>query len=237
MQQSSPYGQPQVQMPQPGQPFPPQAEAQPRAYHHHHQHAMPMSAAIIDNRYCIGAPTQLILQEQYSFSGDDFTAYDHSGRLWFKIDAAAFSWSQRRTLIDCYGMPVACISRKHMSLHGTWNLYRGDGSQLLCTIKPPIMSLRPKIKVYLGGRDDGEPEYVAYGNFLAKKFQICKVVGGQEVVVAEAQKESSFASFSSYFNSSNGIHRYFLTIQPNVDAAFIVALCATIDEIFHDQKQ
>jgi hypothetical protein len=40
--------------------------------------------AIIDAMYCVPHPVTLTLREEVSFSGDDFTAFDSSGRLWFK---------------------------------------------------------------------------------------------------------------------------------------------------------
>jgi hypothetical protein len=43
---------------------------------------------------------------------------------------------------------------------------------------------------------------------------------------------------SSYPRSQlTNAQKYFLIIEPGVDAAFITALATLVDEIFHDQQQ
>jgi hypothetical protein len=38
-------------------------------------------------------------------------------------------------------------------------------------------------------------------------------------------------------NKLTGAQKYFVAIEPNVDAAFVVALATLCDEIFHDQPR
>jgi hypothetical protein len=40
-----------------------------------------------------------------------------------------------------------------------------------------------------------------------------------------------------YRSKLTGAQKYFVTIEPHVDAAFVVALATLCDEIFHDQPR
>lgn len=69
------------------------------------------------------------------------------------------------------------------------------------------------------------------------KHMFTAVPAGADRVIARVEKESRFASSTAFLmNAMTDAQKYFVHIEPGVDAAFIVALATLCDEIFHDQK-
>jgi hypothetical protein len=62
--------------------------------------------------------------------------------------------------------------------------------------------------------------------FSAKKFVFSrKLPGGREAEVARVEREGRFASTAAFVSAAlTDAHRYYLTIQPGYDVAFVVAL-------------
>jgi hypothetical protein len=85
-----------------------------------------------------------------------------------------------------------------------------------------------------------EADFEARGNFGGRSFEVVYKggpSGGSERVVAAVKKESSYANTDSYIrNKILDKQTYFLTVQPGVDVAFMVALATLIDEMVHDNK-
>eukprot|EP00158_Paraphelidium_tribonemae_P004438 Partr_v1_DN26755_c1_g1_i4_m8937 putative Pfam:DUF567 len=194
---------------------------------------------VIEQTYCSPAQMTLVVEEKMSFSGDDFSAYDTNGRLWFKMDSKAFSFNSRRTLVDVTGKPVLTLSRKAFSMSGKWNLFRGasdDKSAQILSIEPKLFSLSPSIKIYLND-GDREPDFFCKGDFRAKRFQVLHRYNGQDIQIAEISKESKFSSMSAFVKSQySDKNKYFLNIVQGADTALIVALCVVVDELCHDQQ-
>jgi hypothetical protein len=61
------------------------------------------------------------------------------------------------------------------------------------------------------------------------------VAAGSDRVIGHVKKQSTFSSGAAFF--SNAIadkQTYFITIEPNVDAALLVSLAVLADEMWHD---
>jgi uncharacterized protein YxjI len=156
------------------------------------------------------------------------------------MDASAFSLSQRRVLVDATGRPVLSMARKIMSMHKKWYMYRGGSTNgtRVATIEPKLLTLSPNINVYL---NDGDkiPDFKIRGDFLARNFDVYQLGTGGcgERLVASVRKQSRFQSISSYIKqSSYNKQTYNVTLQPGVDAAFVVGLCVAVDEHYRDDN-
>ncbi|KAF8061132.1 LURP-related protein [Scenedesmus sp. PABB004] len=196
------------------------------------------AAAVVSPHFAAPVQTTLVLAEQFgTFRNDNFNITDAAGRHVFTLAAAAFSVGGKRQLLDAGGAPLLCIERKLLSLHGTWVLTRpGDGARL-AEVKPSLASLTPSVKVYLND-GDSEPDFVIKGDFRGKRFTIAhRQPGRGEAVVASVARESRFASTTALLMSMvTDANRYFVTIEPGVDGAFIAALATLCDEIFNDRE-
>ncbi|WIA19859.1 hypothetical protein OEZ85_005762 [Tetradesmus obliquus] len=191
---------------------------------------------VVSPQFCMPQQTVLVMQEQAGFKSDDFTITDATGRPIFKLSAAVCSIGNKRQLLDAYGTPLLHMERKMMSLHGTWLLLRPSDGAKLAELKSSLMSLTPSIKVYLNDGDK-EPDYVIKGDFRSKRFSICQRTHGSDVPIAQVQKESRFANSTAFLMSMvTDAQKYFVTIEPGVDAAFVVALATLCDEIYNDKE-
>eukprot|EP00877_Chromochloris_zofingiensis_P005100 jgi/Chrzof1/14591/Cz09g08190.t1 len=213
------------------------------AGHHGHQAVPGGQVVVVGPQYCSPQKTVLVLQEQFGMMrDDDFHVTDTQGRTYFMLNANKFSLGQKRVLMDAYGQPCVGMEQKMLTLHGTWLMYRGasfDSVSKVAEIKPAMMSLTPSVKVFLNDGDK-EADFTVKGDFRAKRFEIRQRLGvpaGADRVIARVEKESRFASSTAFLmNAMTDAQKYFVHIEPGVDAAFIVALATLCDEIFHDQK-
>lgn len=178
------------------------------------------------------------MQEQFGmFRNDDFNITDTSGRPFFRLAAAAFSVGGRRQLLDANNMPLLNMEKKMLSFRGRWFMTRADTGARVAELKPALMSLTPSITVYLND-GDREPDFEIKGDFRSKRFSISQRVPGRgEVQIASVERESRFASGTAFMMSVvTDAQKYFLTIEPGVDAAFVTALATLCDEIFNDKS-
>lgn len=194
--------------------------------------------AVLDPIFCSPGPVVLKAQENLaSLSGDSFTVTGEDGRVWFKVDAKMFSMREKKVIVDAGGRPVAGLKKKLVSLKPALQLYRGgDFAQPVATIKQKLLTLKPSVVVTLEGQE--EAAYKAKGNFLAKKFEVYALAGGQEREIAKIHKESRFSSATAFAKAMmTDKQAYFIEAAPGADVAFLAALCVAIDEIFQEKKE
>ncbi|KAL4425148.1 hypothetical protein ABPG77_008253 [Micractinium sp. CCAP 211/92] len=199
------------------------------------QPAVPL--AVLDPAFCAQAPLVLKAQENLaSLSGDSFTVTGEDGRVWYKVDAKMFSMREKKAIVDASGRPVAGLKKKLVALKPTLQLFRGgDFEHPVATIRQKMMTIKPSVVVTLEGQE--EASYKAKGNFLAKKFEVLAVAGGQEREIAKIHKESRFSSTTAFAKAMmTDKQAYFIEVAPGADVAFLVALCVAIDEIFQEKK-
>ena len=110
----------------------------------------------------------------------------------------------------------------------------GNEAARICEVQPKTLTMSPYVRVFMNDGDKQE-DYYCKGNFLAKKFEIYQKLPGTDKLLASVKKESSYANASSYINNKMfNAQSYFITIKPGVDAAFVVAIAALMDEIYRD---
>uniref|UniRef100_A0A383VRU5 Tubby C-terminal domain-containing protein n=1 Tax=Tetradesmus obliquus TaxID=3088 RepID=A0A383VRU5_TETOB len=191
---------------------------------------------VVSPNFCLPQQVTLVMQESLgAYRNDDFHICDASGTTFFLLKAAPYSVSGRRALLDAYGQPCIHMERKLTSLRGSWQLLRSRDGLQLAVVKPSLSSFTPTIKVMLNDGDDN-PDFIIAGDFRAKSFAITQC--RSNAVIGRVKKESSHASVNAFLMSQLvGAQKYFVSIEPGVDAAFVVALATLCDEIFHDQQR
>lgn len=129
---------------------------------------------------------------------------------------------------------MCCCIQFLLSFHQI--IHAGNESARICEVQPKTMTMSPYVRIFLNDGDKNE-DYYCKGNFLAKKFAVYQKVPGTDKLLAEVKKESSFANAASYINNKMfNAQSYFITIKPGVDAAFVVAIAALMDEIYRDNN-
>ncbi|CAA6654667.1 unnamed protein product [Spirodela intermedia] len=141
----------------------------------------------------------------------DFTVKDVEGNDVFRVKGVIFSMRGKRVLEDAVGNPLITMQQKLWSAHSWWNVFRGDSiddSDLLFTAKrSSLFQLKTKLDVFLAAntKDDVCDFRVKGATLRMKKYTVKSMILGKD-------------SFG-------------VTIYPNVDHAFIVALIVILDEI------
>ncbi|KAI9335141.1 tubby C-terminal-like domain-containing protein [Obelidium mucronatum] len=209
--------------------FPQQQHPQQQQYHPQ----QPLQQG--PNAYITQQQITLTLKESYgSFSGDDMTISDQSGRHWFRLDAQTFSMRDKRTLLDANtGVPVVRLEKK-FGLGKKWQA-SGPSGNVLFTIESQMFSFTPQISVYLND-GDRNPDYKVTGSFMAKDFQLFDIRNGGNTVVGNCKKERPFnlnAFISTVLMNKDS---YFLTLNPGADVSLWVSVCVLLDELFHEEN-
>eukprot|EP00246_Nothoceros_aenigmaticus_P008213 TRINITY_DN22756_c0_g1_i1.p1 TRINITY_DN22756_c0_g1~~TRINITY_DN22756_c0_g1_i1.p1 ORF type:complete len:198 (-),score=41.19 TRINITY_DN22756_c0_g1_i1:244-813(-) len=170
--------------------------------------------------------TQFELQEKVFSFADSFDIKNEEGEPVFKLEGKNFSFHERKTLLDMSENPVAVITKKLMSAHGTWEIHSADGEVLLASVRDTIFAIKDNADVII--HEFGPDPYLQVkGDFRGKNFEVVH----DEDVVATVQRKSIFKDVTRIFTGND---HYSLTVAPNVDRAFAVALGIIFDGMFHN---
>ena len=172
-------------------------------------------------------------EDPFSYSGDDFNIADSMGRPWFQLDSKAWSFSDKRTLLDNNRSPILTMQKKLFSFGTKWQASLNN--RMLFTVEPKIFTLKPHLNIYLND-GDREPDFKVSGSYRARDFQIVDKRGGAKRVIATCSKQRPFQSSGAFLNHMFGVDSYYINIEPGIDAAFITAICLLLDEFYHDKK-
>mmetsp|Transcript_12007 Transcript_12007/g.36061 ORF Transcript_12007/g.36061 Transcript_12007/m.36061 type:complete len:222 (-) Transcript_12007:395-1060(-) len=174
-------------------------------------------------------PTQFFFRDKTLYSGNirkGTTVCNPNGSIAFQTKDAVLSLRNKEVVYDAVGQPIATLHKKTLSMHGTWQIFKGeslDKSALVADIKPGLVDILGKtIKVYLNGSE--EPAFIIKGNFLGRSFEFTS--GGR--TIAATKRQGALHSVSNFLS---GQDTFTLDVQPGVDTAVLVMVTLVIDDI------
>ncbi|KAJ4849600.1 hypothetical protein Tsubulata_045229, partial [Turnera subulata] len=185
----------------------------------------PYPIAIIGSQYCAPYPIDLaIVRKIMTIADGNFAVTDMNGSVIFTVKEKLLTFlHERMTIRDAAGNPIVTLRKKAMTAHSRWQAFRGDSIEakdLLFDAKTHSMfQLKTKLDVFLANNTD--------------QRRSCVVYAGDEhsnTVVAQMHKKHSAASILL------GKDHFSVTVYPNIDYAFIVALIVILDDINHASK-
>ncbi|KAJ8898948.1 hypothetical protein K2173_008448 [Erythroxylum novogranatense] len=160
---------------------------------------------------------------------NDFRVTDFNGTLIFSVKSKSMSIHDRRHLKDAAGNILVTLKEKIKTMHGRWQVFRGESTDekylLFSVKKSSLMRFRTQLDVFLASNTSESAP-----NFKVKGSSIYLGDGESNVIVAEMFKRHTFKTASSDTDS------FAVTVYPNVDYAFIVALVVILDEINVDRS-
>ncbi|CAK8542067.1 unnamed protein product [Lathyrus sativus] len=195
----------------------------------------PLPAAIFGPQYCAPYPLDLaVVKKVMTISDGNFAVTDVNGNIVFKVKGSLLTLRDRRVLLDAAGNPITTLRRKIVTMHDRWEAYRGestDSKDLIFTLKrSSLIQFKTKLDVFLAGNTKEDIcDFKVKGSWLERS---CIVYAGESNnIVAQMHKKHTVQSVLI------GKDQFMVTVYPNVDYAFIVALIVILDEINDDEKE
>lgn len=188
-----------------------------------------VAVAVIGPQFCVGYPVDLhIVRKMMALSDGNFTITDINGQIMFTIKGKLFSLRERRHLLDASGKPLITYRQKILSAHRRWQAFRGeshDDKGLLFSVKKSSMlQMKTKLDVFLASNTAEDVcDFRIEGNWFESSCVI--YAGNSNTILAQMHRKHSATSILL------GKDDFMVTVNPNVDYAFIAALVVILEEI------
>ncbi|XP_018819414.1 protein LURP-one-related 10-like [Juglans regia] len=186
---------------------------------------------VICTQYCAPYAVDLaVVKKVMTISGGNFVVTDNNDNVIFNVKGNLMTLHDARVLLDAAGNPIVTLREKRMTAHHRWNVYRGESkepSDLIFTVKrSSTIQRRAKLHVFLANNTNEEVcDFMVEGSWAEKS---CVVYTGDRTnIIAQMCKKTTVRSVLV------GKDNYSVTVHPNVDYAFIVALIVILDDMNH----
>ncbi|MCL7021518.1 hypothetical protein MKW94_005520 [Papaver nudicaule] len=190
---------------------------------------------VIAHHFCAPYPVDLTISKKtLSITEGNFGVFDINGNNILKVKGTLLSIRDRRVLVDAAGVPLVSLQQKIFTCHRRWQVYRGDSSDsknlLFSVKKSKLLQIKTKLHVFLASNTAEEVcDFKIKGSYYERSCVICH--GDSKNIIAQMHKKHTVRSIVL------GKDTYSITVYPNVDYAFIVALCVVLNEINMDRKE
>ncbi|KAI3996750.1 hypothetical protein MKX01_041050 [Papaver californicum] len=193
------------------------------------------SVIVISPHFCTPYQVNLFIAKKVKnvTQGNKLGAFDTNGSNIFKVKGHLLS--SCRMLVDAAGIPIVTLQEKRFTLHDRWKVYRGDSSNsenLLFSVKnSKPLQIKTNLDVFLASNTNEDVcDFKVKQNYTEKSCVINQG-SGSENVIAEMHKEKTVQG------KVLGKDIFSVTIHPNVDYAFIVALRVVLYEMNKASKR
>nr|GLL24384.1 protein LURP-one-related 10-like [Ipomoea trifida] len=189
---------------------------------------------VISPQFIVPYPVDLaVVRKVMTLQEGKFEVLDINGTVMFKIKSKLLSIRDRRILVDTNDTPIVTFQQKILTAHRRWQAFRGestDPKDLLFSVKKSsLFQLKTKLDVFLAGNTKGEVcDFHIKGSWLERSCVI--YAGDSSTIVAQMHKKHTAGSVFL------GKEHFGVTVYPNVDYAFIVALVVILEEINQDRS-
>ncbi|XP_076922194.1 protein LURP-one-related 10-like [Bidens hawaiensis] len=189
---------------------------------------------VVSPNFMAPSPVDLTIVKLMSFSGGDFNVIDVNGNVMFKVKGKYMSLHARRVLHDAAGNPILSFQRKRMSLHERWVVFRGDSSNskdiIFSAKRSSYIQFKTSLDVFLAYNENEHVcDFKVKGSWLERSCTIN--AGDGTTIIAQMHKKHTLNSIVL------GKDTFAVTVFPNVDYAFIVALVVILHEINRPSSQ
>jgi uncharacterized protein YxjI len=195
---------------------------------------MNQAAVIISPQFCAPYPVDLVIARKLlKLSEGNFGVTDVNGNIMFTVKGKLFSLRDRRILLDNSGNPIVSFQQKILTAHRRWKVFRGDSSSdkdlLFSVKKSSLLQFKTKLDVFLASNTKEDVcDFKIEGSWFERS---CTIYAGESNnIVAQMHRKHSVQSIVL------GKDTFGVTVYPNVDYAFIVALVVILEEINEDRK-
>ncbi|KAI3927109.1 hypothetical protein MKX01_029877 [Papaver californicum] len=188
------------------------------------------SIAVISLQYCTSYQVDLYIAKRVRkiTEGRHLGVFDINGYNIFKVETNGH-FSSRLILVDAAGVPVVTLKPVKWSPHQRWKVYRGDSSDLkdlLFTVKKShYLQFKIELNVFLASNATEQAcDFMVKQNLSEKSCVIYR--GNSDInIIAEMHKNKTVQ------DKIRGKDTFSVTVYPNVDYAFVVAMSAVLNEV------
>lgn len=190
--------------------------------------------AVVSPQYCPPYPVDLtIVRKLLTITEGNFAVTDVNGNIMFKIKGKIFSLRDRRILLDSADNPILTLQQKILTAHRRWQVFRGQSSDpkdlLFSVKKSSLIQFKTELDVFLAANTKEEVcDFKVKGSWLERSCAIH--LGNTPTIIAQMHRKHSVQSVVL------GKDTFVVTVYPNVDYAFIVALVVVLEEINEDRE-
>ncbi|RZC68644.1 hypothetical protein C5167_031921 [Papaver somniferum] len=184
------------------------------------------SIIVISPHFCNPYQVNLYIAKKVKnvTEGNKLGVFDTNGNNIFKVTGNLLS--SCRMLVDAAGVPIVTLQEQRFTLHNRWKVYRGDSSNsenLLFSIKnSKALQIKTNLDVFLASNTNEDVcDFKVKQNYSEKSCVVYRG-SGSENIIAEMHKEKTEVLGKDTFS---------VTIHPNIDYAFIIALRVVLDEM------
>ncbi|KAK2999897.1 hypothetical protein RJ639_023004 [Escallonia herrerae] len=188
--------------------------------------------SVAGSRFCVPHPTELaITRKVFSMSDDKYVVTDANDNVVLKVLERAFS--KRRLLVDAAGNPIISFRPKSWTTHRRWEVFRGDSKDPADLLFSARISSRfqftTNLNVYLANNTTEDfCDFMVEGGWAGRKCTV--YAGDSSTIIAQMHKKRSAESVLL------GKDKFLVTVNPNVDYAFVVSLVVLLDYIRRQRK-
>ncbi|XP_027069133.2 protein LURP-one-related 10-like [Coffea arabica] len=189
--------------------------------------------AVVGPQFCAPYPVDLVIvRKLLTLSEGNFGVTDVNGNIMFRVKGKLFSLRDRRILLDAAGNPLLTFQQKILTAHRRWKVFRGDASDdknlLFSVKKSSLIQFKTKLDVFLASNTKEDVcDFKIEGSWFERSCTV--YAGDSSTIVAQMHKKHSVQSVLL------GKDTFAVTVYPNVDYAFIVALVVILEEINEDR--
>ncbi|KAI4338977.1 hypothetical protein MLD38_023973 [Melastoma candidum] len=194
------------------------------------------SICIVGPQYCLPYPIDVgIVKKVMTISDGNFVVTDGNGNILFKVKGVLPTFiHERRVMMDAMGNPVVTLRRKFMTAHYRWQVFRGESTEqndmLFSAKTSSILYLKTKLHVFLANNvTEDVCDFRVEGSWFDRSCVV--YLGETSTVVAQMKRKHTVGSVLI------GKDNYMVTVHPNIDYAFMVAVIVILDEINHTGRQ
>ncbi|KAL8224739.1 hypothetical protein R6Q57_017296 [Mikania cordata] len=162
-----------------------------------------------------------------TLSDGNVSVTDVNGNVMFEVKGELISLHDRRVLLDAAGNPVISFQKKMGSIQGS----SSDSKDLIFSAKQSsLIQLKTSLEVFLArNENENACDFKVKGSSFDRSCTI--YAGDGTTIIAQMHKKHTIESVAL------GKDTFSVTVYPNVDYAFIVALVVILHEINEDNNE
>ncbi|CAB4315313.1 unnamed protein product [Prunus armeniaca] len=197
--------------------------------------APPLSnpVVVVNSQFLSSYPVDLVISEKLmTIKEGSFAISDVNGNVMFNVKGSVLSLHDHRVLVDSAGAPIVTFRQKILTAHRRWQVYKGDSSDskelLFSAKKSGIIQLKTELDVFLASNTKEDThDFKVKGSF---KERSCTIYTKENTIIAQMHKQVGVK------NRVLGKDAFSVTVYPQVDFGFIVAVVVILHEINQDRK-